>query len=78
MIFRRERRETAPQKRERLLLDRIADLEADVRAQERIVRVQAVELETLASVIARDRERIKAESATYARQRATHEGLTNE
>lgn len=76
-FWRRGRKQTAAQKRERLLRDRINELEADVKAQQRIVRIQAVEIETLAAVIARDRERVKAEAATFARQRATQEGLTD-
>ena len=54
----------------------IADLEADLLATDRTIRVLETELETMAGVMARDRERIKAEGAAYSRQRAEHEGTS--
>lgn len=74
MLFGR-RRETAAEKRERQLRDRIAELEAELEAEQRRSRVKDAEIESLAAVIARDRERVKAEAATYARQTAENEGL---
>jgi septal ring factor EnvC (AmiA/AmiB activator) len=52
------------------------DLQAEIDARDRTIRVMQAEIDALAAVIARDRERIKAEAAAYARERAEHEGLT--
>ena len=52
---------------------RIEQLQADIEARDRTLRVQQAELESMAAVIARDRERVKAEGAAYARQRAESE-----
>jgi len=57
---------------------RILDLEATIEAKDRQLSVAQAEIESLAGVIARDRERIKAEGAAYARQRAESEGVSNE
>jgi hypothetical protein len=54
---------------------RILDLEAELDALRRVLTIKDAELESLANVIARDRERVKAETATYARQRAESEGV---
>jgi hypothetical protein len=53
------------------------DFQAELDARDRIIRVQQAELDAMAGVLARDRERIKAEGAAYARQRAEHEGATS-
>ena len=53
---------------------RIADLESVIEAANRRYAVALVEIESMASVVARDRERIKAENAAYARARAESEG----
>lgn len=60
---------------------------ADARLQEQVdgltnelaiakatMAIQVAEIQTLAAVAARDRERVKAELAAYARNRAEHEG----
>ena len=71
----------------RLVLKRFADpalqsqvreLESQLEAEHRRLTVADAEIESLAAVVARDRERIKAEGACYARQRAEAEGVTNE
>lgn len=54
---------------------RVADLEAEVEARDRLVKVIEAERDAMAAVIARDRERIRAEGASYARQRAEAEGV---
>jgi hypothetical protein len=53
---------------------RVADLEAEVQARDRVIRVLEAERDALAGVIARDRERVKAETAVYARKVAEMEG----
>lgn len=40
----------------------------------RKLRVAEAEIESLASVVARDRQRVAAETALFARQQAEHEG----
>lgn len=67
-----------PDARAAKLERRILDLEAIVEAKDRQLSVAQAEIESLAGVIARDRERIKAEGAAYARQRAESEGVSNE
>jgi hypothetical protein len=57
---------------------RIADLQAQLDARDRTIRVLEAERDNLAAVIARDRERIRAEGAAYARQRAESEGQPHE
>ena len=52
----------------------VLDLEADLDAKDRTIAVMQAELDSLAAVIARDRERIRAEGSAYARQRAESEG----
>jgi hypothetical protein len=54
---------------------RISKLEADLEAERLKVKVIEAERDNLASVVARDRERIRAEGAAYARQRADSEGV---
>lgn len=52
------------------LRQKIADLEAENEGLRRSLRVRDVEIESLAAVIARDRERVRADSAEYARKTA--------
>ena len=58
------------------LRTRIHTLETQLESEGRRLAVANAEIESLAAVIARDRERIKAEGACYARQRAEAEGVT--
>lgn len=51
----------------------VLDLEAKLQARDRVIAVQAAELESMAAVIARDRERVKAETASHVRCRAESE-----
>ena len=60
------------------LRSRVDELEAQLEASTRRLAVANAEIDSMAQVIARDRERIKAESAAYARQRAEAEGISNE
>ncbi len=53
----------------------ILDLQAECEALRRTLTIRDAELESLAGVIARDRERTKAETAAYVRQRAECEGV---
>jgi hypothetical protein len=48
--------------------DRIAALEADLERAKVTIRVQAVELDGLAGVVARDRKRVEAETSIAARR----------
>lgn len=57
---------------------RVLDLEAKLDAERRKLAVAEAEIESLAAVCARDRQRIKAEVAAYARQQANAEGVTDE
>ena len=52
----------------------ILDLQTELEALQRVLAIRDAELESLAGVIARDRERVKAETAAYVRQRAELEG----
>ncbi len=56
----------------------IAKQRFELDVAKRQLAASSAEIETLAAVIARDRERIRAEGAAYARQRAEAEGTTNE
>lgn len=56
----------------------IEQLQSDLEAANRKLAVAEAEIESLAAVIARDRQRIKAETAAYARQQAHAEGITND
>lgn len=55
------------------LRKQLAEQVADSEALRRELRVRDAEIETLAAVVARDRERIKSEAATYARQIVANE-----
>jgi len=57
------------------LTGQLADEKAEHEATRRELKVAEAEIASMAAVIARDRERIKAESAAYARQRAEYEGV---
>ena len=63
-----------PTEREKHLAAQLADAQAAHEVTRRALRVAEAEAEQLAAVIARDRERIRAESAAYARDRAESEG----
>ncbi len=65
-------------RRNHKLEKRIADLEVELEATKRELTVAEAEIESMAAVIARDRARIKAEGAAYARQQAEAEGMTDE
>ena len=64
-----------PMPRVRKLQRQLADLQSDLEAERLKTKVVEAERDNLAAVIARDRERIKAEGAAYARQRAEAEGV---
>ena len=63
-----------PTEKTRKMERRIADLESVIEAANRRYAVALVEIESMASVVARDRARIEAEGAAYARARAESEG----
>jgi hypothetical protein len=50
---------------------------AELKAKERELKVANAEIDSLAAVIARDRERVKAETADYARRCAIAEVKPN-
>ena len=52
----------------------LLDLQSKLDAAERTAQVLEAERDTLALVVARDRQRIEAELAAYARQKAENEG----
>jgi hypothetical protein len=60
--------------READLIRRLADEQAAHEATRRQLRIAEAEVESLAAVIARDRQRVQAEAAGFARQRAESEG----
>ena len=64
-----------PKPKNQKLENKILDLEATIEARDRQLAVAQVEIETMAAVIARDRDRIKSEGAAYGRLRAESEGL---
>lgn len=59
-----------------VLRQQVKELESKLEAENRRLVVANAEIESMAAVIARDRERIKAEGAAYARSRAESEGVT--
>jgi hypothetical protein len=71
-MFRFQRK---PDRKVKHLQKQVADLTAELEAQKRVLAIKDAELDSLAGVSARDRERVKAETATYARQRAESEGV---
>ena len=62
----------------RTLQRQVAKLTAELEAERLKTQVVESERDNLAQVIARDRERIRAEGAAYARQRAEAEGIADE
>ena len=60
------------------LQGQVRELESQLEAERRKLAVASAEIESLAAVVARDRERIRAEGACYARQRAEAEGVNHE
>jgi hypothetical protein len=72
------RRTKSSDKRERQLREQVAELEAELAARDRTIGVMQVELDNLAAVVARDRQRVQAESATFTRQRAECEGTNGQ
>jgi hypothetical protein len=60
--------------RERQLFHQLAEEQAAHEATRRKLRIAEAEIESLAAVLARDRARVLAETASYARQRAEAEG----
>ncbi|NQT17328.1 MAG: hypothetical protein HQ582_31530 [Planctomycetes bacterium] len=52
----------------------LADTQTRVQVLEQAARIKDAEIQEMAAVIARNLERVKAESATLARQRAAMEG----
>ena len=61
-----------------VLQKQVQELASQLEAEGRRLAVANTLIESMAAVIARDRERIKAEGACYARQRAEAEGVPNE
>lgn len=59
------------------LRHRIAVLESELDATKRLLAVTEAERDQLAAVVARDRLRIVAETAAYARRRAEDEHAAN-
>jgi len=59
----------------RRLEKRILQLEAELEAAERTIKIVESERDNLALVLARDRQRIEAELAAYARHKAEAEGV---
>ena len=62
----------------RTLQRQVAKLTAELEAERLKTQVVESERDNLAQVVARDRERIRAEGAAYARQRAEAEGIADE
>ena len=58
------------------LAKQLAETREALEAEQRKTRVQQVEIDSLAAVIARDRQRIKAETAIHSRTIAEVEGTT--
>lgn len=53
---------------------KILDLEMEIEARDRTIRVLEAERDAMAAVVARDRARVAAEVAEFGRQRAESEG----
>ena len=70
MIF--PRNESAKVRR---LQKQVADLTAELEAKDRVIQILETERDTMSAVIARDRQRVQAESAALARSRAEAEGI---
>jgi hypothetical protein len=54
-------------------LRRLHDLESQLEAKDRIIKILQAEVESLSAVAARDRMRILAETAEFARRKAEAE-----
>lgn len=65
-------------RRQSRLEKQVKNLESQLEAKDRTIAVQQAEIDSMAAVIARDRQRIKAEGAAYAQKRALAEGVTDE
>lgn len=65
MFFRKR-----PSRNVQTLQRQVVDLEAERDTLQRQLRVTEAERDALAEVVARDRERVRAETASYARQSA--------
>lgn len=65
-----------PDSRVKRLEKQVLDLAAKLDAKDRIIQTMQAEIDSMAGVIARDRQRVAAECAAYARQRAEHEGTS--
>jgi hypothetical protein len=53
---------------------RVLDLEAELAARDRVIRIQQAEIDQLAKTVARDVARVEAELAAHMRARAECEG----
>lgn len=54
---------------------RVLDLQSQLDEKDRLISVLKAEIDGLAEVIARDRQRVLAETAQFARQQAEAEGM---
>ena len=61
----------------RRLEKQLADLTAEIESERLKTKVVEAERDNLSAVVARDRSRIQAEGAAYARQRAEAEGVSD-
>jgi len=76
-LLNRTRRAPRPSKAERALSElerRILDLQAELDAERRKLAIANTEIESLATVISRDRDRVKAERAEANLRTAQAEG----
>ena len=60
------------------LMKKIADLESQLEARDRVIAVLEAERDSMAAVIARDRMRVASECAIAARTKAEAEGNTDD
>lgn len=74
MFFRRSK-PTASDRKIAALEKRVLDLESVVEERNRQIRILEAERDSLSEVIARDRLRVKAESATFAATVANATGV---
>jgi len=63
-----------PSRKVQQLEKRVLELNAEIEARDRTIRILEAERDAMAAVIARDRERVKSETAAYARQTVINEG----
>lgn len=71
---RASKRERAAVQEAASLRQELLDAKAELEAKDRTIRVQQAELDAMAGVVARDRERVHAETAEHARRVAEAEG----